>query len=123
MRMKGEFKVKNLVKFCICVVFVCAICIINGCYSTNTAPPTSSVISNNQSNDIRVENVYLSEKQENSDILIPVSSNDEKEFEISEKKGKRGIKVIRILKDNKYGNEYIIVADGNGLGICLRKRD
>ena len=114
---------KNLVNFCICVALVCATCIINGCYSTNTAPTTSPVISNNQSNDIGVENVYLSEKQENSDILIPVSSNDEKEFEISEKKGKRGIKVIRILKDNKYGNEYIIVADGNGLGICLRKRD
>lgn len=93
---------KNLVKFCICVVLVCVTCIINGCYSTNTALP---------------------EKQENSDMLIPVSSNDEKEFEISEKKYKRGIKVIRILKDNKYGNEYIIVADGNGLGICLRKRD
>lgn len=114
---------KNLVKFCICVVLVCVTCIINGCYSTNTAPPQSPVISNKQSNDIDVENTYLSEKQENSDILIPVSSNDEKEFEISEKKGKKGIKVIRILKDNKYGNEYIIVADGNGLGICLRKRD
>ena len=114
---------KNLVKFCICVVLMCVTCIINGCYNTNTAPPP--VTSNNQHNDIGVENTYLSKKQkpENSDILIPVSSKDEKEFEISKKMGESGFKVIRVLKDNKYGNEYIIVADGDGLGICLRKRD
>ena len=114
---------KNFVKFCICVVLMCVTCIINGCHNTNTIPPQPPVISNNQSNDIGIENAYLSEKPKKSDILIPVSSNDEKEFEISEKKGGRGFKVIRILKDNKYGNEYIIVADGDGLGICLRKRD
>lgn len=114
---------KNLVKFCICMVLVCVTCIINGCYSINTAPPPSPVISNNQSNDIGVENAYLSKKSENSDILIPVSSKDEKEFEISKKMFENGIYVIRILKDNKYGNEYIIIADGDGLGICLRKRD
>ncbi len=111
----------NLVKFCICVVLVCVTCIINGCYSTNTTPPQA--ISNNQRNDIGVENAYLSEKPEKSDILIPVSSNDEKEFEISKKMYENGIYVVRILKDNKYGNEYIIIADGYGLGICLRKRD
>lgn len=110
----------KLVKICICVVLVCITCIISGCYKETTPPPVTSSV---QRNDIGVENAYLSEKPEKSDILIPISSKNEKEFEVSKVRGESGFKVIRVLKDNKYGNEYIIVADGDGLGICLRKRD
>ena len=110
----------KLVKICICVVLVCIACIISGCYKETTPPPVTSSV---QRNDIGVENAYLSEKPEKSDILIPISSKNEKEFEFSEVSGGGITKTIYILKDNKYGNEYIIVADGNGLGICLRKQD
>lgn len=110
----------KLVKICICVVLVCIACIISGCYKETTPPPVTSSV---QRNDIGVENVYLSEKPEKSDILIPISSKNEKEFELSEASGEGITKSIYILKDNKYGNEYIVVSGGNGLGICLRKKD
>ena len=110
----------KLVKICICVVLVCIACIISGCYKETTPPPVTSSV---QHNDIGVENAYLSEKPEKSDILIPISSKNEKEFEFSEVSGGGITKTIYILKDNKYGNEYIVVAGGNGLGICLRKQD
>ena len=110
----------KLVKICICVVLVCIACIISGCYKETTPPPVTSSV---QHNDIGVENAYLSEKPEKSDILIPISSKNEKEFEFSEALGGGITKRIYILKDNKYGNEYIVVSGGNGLGICLRKQD
>ena len=110
----------KLVKICICVVLVCIICIISGCYKEITPPPVTSSI---QRNDIGVKNAYLSEKPEKSDILIPISSKNEKEFELSEASGGGITKSIYILKDNKYGNEYIVISGGNGLGICLRKQD
>ena len=110
----------KLVKICICVVLVCIACIISGCYKETTPP---SVTSSVQHNDIGVENAYLSEKPEKSDILIPISSKNEKEFKFSEVSGGGITKTIYILKDNKYGNEYIVVSGGNGLGICLRKQD
>lgn len=110
----------KLVKICICVVLICITCIISGCYKETTPPP---VTSNVQSNDIGVENAYLSEKPEKSDILIPISSKNEKEFKLSEASGGGITKSIYILKDNKYGNEYIVISGGNGLGICLRKQD
>lgn len=110
----------KLVKICICVVLICIACIISGCYKETTPLP---VTSNVQRNDIGVENAYLSEKPEKSDILIPISSKNEKEFELSEASGGGITKSIYILKDNKYGNEYIVVSGGNGLGICLRKQD
>lgn len=110
----------KLVKICICVVLVCVACIISGCYKETTPPPVTSSV---QRNDIGVENAYLSEKPEKSDILIPISSKNEKEFELSEASGGGITKSIYILKDNKYGNEYIVVSGGNGLGICLRKQD
>ena len=110
----------KLVKICICVVLVCIACIISGCYKETTPHPVTSSV---QHNDISVENAYLSEKQEKSDILIPISSKNEKEFKFSEVSGGGITKTIYILKDNKYGNEYIVVSGGNGLGICLRKQD
>ena len=110
----------KLVKICICVVLVCITCIISGCYKETIPPPVTSSV---QRNDIGVENAYLSEKPEKSDILIPISSKNEKEFELSEASGGGITKSIYILKDNKYGNEYIVVSGGNGLGICLRKQD
>ena len=110
----------KLVKICICVVLVCITCIISGCYKETTPPPITSSV---QRNDIGVENAYLSEKTEKSDILIPISSKNEKEFDLSEASGGGITKSIYILKDNKYGNEYIVVSGGNGLGICLRKQD
>ena len=110
----------KLVKICICVVLVCIACIISGCYKETTPPPVTSSV---QHNDIGVENAYLSEKPEKSDILIPISSKNDKEFKFSEVSGGGITKTIYILKDNKYGNEYIVVSGGNGLGICLRKQD
>ena len=110
----------KLVKICICVVLVCITCIISGCYKETTSPPVTSSV---QHNDIGVENAYLSEKPEKSDILIPISSKNEKEFEFSEVSGGGITTSIYILKDNKNGNEYIAVFGGNGLGICLRKKD
>ena len=112
----------KLVKICICVVLVCIACIIGGCYK-ETTPPPPPVTSSVQHNDIGVENAYLSKKPEKSDILIPISSKNEKEFEFSEVSGGGITTSIYILKDNKYGNEYIAVFGGNGLGICLRKKD
>ena len=105
---------------CSVSVLVCITCIISGCYKETTPPPVTSSV---QCNDIGVENAYLSEKPEQSDILIPISSKNEKEFELSEASGGGMTKIIYILKDNKYGNEYIVVSGGNGLGICLRKQD
>ena len=119
--MNENDKMTKLVKICICVVLVCIACIISGCYKET--PPSPPVTSSVQRNDIGVENAYLSEKLEKSDILIPISSKNEKEFEFSEVSGGGITKTIYILKDNKYGNEYIIVSGGNGLGICLRKQD
>ena len=112
----------KLVKICICVVLVCITCIISGCYKETTvpSPPVKSKV---QHNDIYVENAYLTEKPEKSDILIPISSKNEKEFKFSEVSGGGITKTIYILKENKYGNEYIGVSGGNGLGICLRKQD
>ena len=77
-------------KFCI-VMMICIIVVISGCCNT---PQTGS--------------------DEQS------SEASEKEFEISNEVSKRGFWKIRILKDNKYGNEYIIVEDGDGLSICPR---
>ena len=110
----------KLVKICRWVELVCIACIISGCYKETTPPPVTSSV---QHNDIGVENAYLSEKPEKSDILIPISSKNEKEFKFSEVSGGGITKTIYILKDNKYGNEYIVVSGGNGLGICLRKQD
>ena len=59
----------KLVKICICVVLVCITCIISGCYKETTPPPVTSSV---QHNDIGVENAYLSEKPEKSDILISI---------------------------------------------------
>ena len=77
-------------KFCI-VMMLCIIVVISGCYNT---PQTGS--------------------DEQS------SEASEKEFDFSNEVAKRGFWKIRILKDNKYGNEYIIVEDGDGLSICPR---
>ena len=78
-------------KFCICVMMICIIGVISGCCNT---PQTGS--------------------DEQS------SEASEKEFDFSNEVAKRGFWKIRILKDNKYGNEYIIVEDGDGLSICPR---
>ena len=77
-------------KFCI-VMMLCIIGVISGCCNT---PQTGS--------------------DEQS------SEASEKEFDFSNEVAKRGFWKIRILKDNKYGNEYIIVEDGDGLSICPR---
>lgn len=77
-------------KFCI-VMMLCIIGVISGCCNT---PQTGS--------------------DEQS------SEASEKEFDFSNEVVKRGFWKIRILKDNKYGNEYIIVEDGDGLSICPR---
>ena len=78
-------------KFCICLMMLCIIGVISGCYNT---PQTGS---DEQSGEA-----------------------SEKEFDFSNEVAKRGFWKIRILKDNKYGNEYIIVEDGDGLSICPR---
>lgn len=77
-------------KFCI-VMMICIIGVISGCCNT------SQIGSDDQSGEA-----------------------SEKEFDFSNEVAKRGFWKIRILKDNKYGNEYIIVEDGDGLSICPR---
>ena len=77
-------------KFCI-VMMICIIGIISGCC-----------------------NIHQTGSDDQSDEA------SEKEFEFSNEVSKRGFWKIRILKDNKYGNEYIIVEDGDGLSICPR---
>lgn len=62
-------------------------------------------------------------KNQKSLICSFLSSKNEKEFELSEASGGGITKSIYILKDNKYGNAYIVISGGNGLGICLRKQD
>ena len=103
-------------KFCICLMMLCIIGVISGCH------PAYQTVSNEQQDKdfIEVENA-LSTNPQNSDILIPVStSNSRKELELSNVIDQKDFVSVRILKDNKYGNEFIIVKDGEGLGICRR---
>ena len=103
-------------KFCICLMMLCIIGVISGCH------PADQTVSNEQQDKdfIEVENA-LSTNPQNSDILIPVStSNSRKELELSNVIDQKDFVSVRILKDNKYGNEFIIVKDGEGLGICRR---
>ena len=77
-------------KFCI-VMMICIIGAISGCCNTHQT--------------------VLDEQS---------GESSEKEFEFSNEVAKRGFWKIRILKDNKYGNEYILVEDGDGLSIFPR---
>lgn len=119
---------KKLMKFCICIMIACLIGVISGCYTT------SPIVSNSKHEvpSIDIEDTDTSPKSiKSSDKLIPLStdsSKNELEFSdvITERKlptNERGLSLkVRILKDNKYGNEYIVVSNGEGVGICPRQR-
>ena len=111
---------KKVMKFCICIIMTFLIGIISGCYTT------SSIVSDNQDGipSIGIKNTDTSPKSvKNSDKLIPLSTDVSKnELEFSDVVSGRGFMKARILKDNKYGNEYIVVSNGEGVGICLRQR-
>ena len=103
-------------KFCICVMMLCIIGVISGCH------PAEQTVSNDQQEHFSIdeENAF-STKPQNSGMLIPVSTNNfGKEFELSDTIVEKTLANVRILKDNRYGNEYIIVEDGDGLSICPR---
>ena len=82
-------------KFCICVIMLCIIGVISGCCNT---PQT---VSDEQSGE-----------------------SSGKELEFSDVVSNRGLFMrARILKDNKYGNEYIILEGDVGMSICPRIRN
>ena len=111
---------KKLMKFCICIVIACLIGVISRCYTT------SPIVSNNQHEVpfIDIEDTDPSPKSvKPSDKLIPISTDTSKnELEFSDVASGKGFIKACILKDNKYGNEYIVVSNGEGVGICLRQR-
>ena len=85
-------------KFCICLMMLCIIEVISGCCNTCNTPQTGS--------------------DEQSDEA------SEKELEFSDVVSNRGLFMrTRILKDNKYGNEYIILESDAGVSICPRIRN
>ena len=113
---------KTFIKFCICIMLACLILIID-------IYVTSPKVSNNQheivsSIDIEDTKSFPFQKSvKTSDKLIPISFNDSSkdELEISKIMFDKGAR-IRILKDNKYGNEYIVVSTDSGLGIFPRRQ-
>lgn len=81
-------------KFCI-VMMICIIVVISGCCNTH------QTVSDEQSGE-----------------------SSGKELEFSDVVSNRGLFMrTRILKDNKYGNEYIILESGVGVSICPRIRN
>ena len=111
---------KKVMKFCVCIIMAFLIGIISGCYTT------SSIISDDQDKvpSIDIKGMNPSPKSvKNSDKLIPLSTDASKDdLEFSKVITERGFKKVFILKDNKYGNEYIVVSNGEGVGICLRQQ-
>lgn len=111
---------KKFIKFCVCVMMAFLIGVISGCYTT------SSIVSDDQDKvpSIDIKGTDTSPKSvKNSDKLIPLSTDSSKnELEFSTVVTEKGFMKVRILKDNKYGNEYIVVSNGEGVGICLRQR-
>ena len=84
-------------KFCICVMMLFIIGIISGCCNTH------QTVSDEQSGE---------------------SSGKELEFSDVVSISNRGLFMrTRILKDNKYGNEYIILESNIGVSICPRIRN
>ena len=82
-------------KFCICVMMLCIIGVISGCCNR------SQTVSEEQSGE-----------------------SSGKELEFSDVVSNRGLFMrTRILKDNKYGNEYIILESDVGVSVCPRIRD
>ena len=81
-------------KFCICVMMLCIIGVISGCCNT---------------------------PQIGSDEQSGETSG--KEFELSDPIFKKNFERIRILKDNKFGNEYFIVNYGESIAIYPRMRN
>lgn len=106
-------------KFCICVMMLCIIGVISGCH------PAEQTVSNDQQEHFSIdeENAF-STKPQNSGMLIPVSTNNfGKEFELSDTIVEKTLANVRILKDNRYGNEYFIVTYGEAIGIYPRIRN
>ena len=106
-------------KFCICLMMLCIIGVISGCHSTDRT------VSNDQQEQFSIdeENAF-STKPQNSDILIPVSTNNfGKEFELSDPIFEKNFERIRILKDNRFGNEYFILNYGESIAIYPRMRN
>ena len=103
-------------KFCICLMMLCIIGVISGCHHAH------HTFSSEQQDNVYIdEENALSTKPQNSDILIPVStSGSRKELELSDIIDQKDFVSVRILRDNRYGNEFVIVKDGEGLGICRR---
>ena len=82
-------------KCCICVMMLCIIGVISGCCNTH------QTVSDEQSGE-----------------------SSGKELEFSDVVSNRGLFMrARILKDNKYGNEYIILEGDVGMSICPRIRN
>ena len=79
-------------KFCICLMMLCIIGVISGCCNR------SQTVSEEQSDE-----------------------SSGKELEFSDVVSNRGLFMrTRILKDNKYGNEYIILESDVGVSVCPR---
>ena len=107
-------------KFCICVMMLFIIGNISGCH------PTEQTVSNDQQEHFSIdEENALSTKPQNSGMLIPVSTNNfgKEEFELSDTIAEKTFTSVRILKDNKFGNEYFIVTYGEAIGIYPRIRN
>ena len=111
---------KKLMRFCICVVISCAIGILSGCYTTPISSKQYEEIPS-----VEIETTKSLKNNDVSDKLVPLSTNaaiNELEFSDKPLADKRWMRAY-ILKDNKYGNEYIVIYTGDGVGIALRQRN
>ena len=110
---------KKLVRFCVCIVISCVIGVLSGCYTT----PTSSK-QHEETPSIEIETAKSMKNNDVSDKLVPLSTTtavNELEFYDKPLADKRWMRAY-ILKDNKYGNEYIVIYTGDGVGITLRQK-
>ena len=104
---------KKLVRFCVCVVISCVIGVLIGCYTT----PTSSK-QYEETPSIEIETTKSLKNNDVSDKLVPLSTTiavNELEFSDKPLADKKWMRAY-ILKDNKYGNEYIVIYTGDGVG-------
>lgn len=110
---------KKLVRFCVCIVISCIIGVLSGCYTTPTSSKQHEEIPS-----VEIETAKSLKNNDVSDKLVPLSTNatvNELEFSDKPLADKRWMRAY-ILKDNKYGNEYIVVYTGDGVGIALRQK-
>ena len=111
---------KKLVRFCVCIVISCVIGVLSGCYTTPTSSKQYEEIPS-----VEIETTKSLKNNDVSDKLVPLSTTttvNELEFSDKPLADKRWMRAY-ILKDNKYGNEYIVIYTGDGVGITLRQRN